>query len=56
MIIDNNDLISIKRIYGKSIKNNKKSFNYKGNKILVSYAKYLIQYLENKFNISKKED
>ena len=45
-----NDLILFKKCYENAIKNNVKEFEYNGNEYLVSYAKYLIQFLESKLN------
>jgi hypothetical protein len=40
------DLKPIKRLYNKAVKEEKTEFKYKDQTLLVSYAKYLIQYLE----------
>jgi hypothetical protein len=38
-----------KEAYNKALKNNVEEFLYQGQDILVSYAKYLLEYLEPKF-------
>lgn len=41
-----NKLIQFKKEYQKAIENKNESFIFNGNEFLVSYAKYLIEYLE----------
>lgn len=41
------DLPSLKKAYEQAKKDNKEQFTYKGNEILVSYAKYLVEYMES---------
>jgi hypothetical protein len=41
-------LDSLKLEYSKAVNNGRESFTFQGNKLLTSYAKYLIQYLEIK--------
>ena len=43
------DFISLKRLYKKAVEEKKNVFTFKGHQLLTSYAKYLIEYLENKF-------
>jgi len=43
---DRQELANLKRSYTVAIRNKKDQFTFKGNKLLVSYAKYLIEYLE----------
>lgn len=45
------DLPRLKRLQAKAIKEDKISFEYRGHILLVSYCKYLIEYLE----LKKKE-
>jgi hypothetical protein len=35
-----------KSLYEKSVKDEKESFQFQGHEVLTSYAKYVIQYLE----------
>ena len=35
--------------YNSAVENNKEMFVFKGNDILTAYAKYMIEYLKNKF-------
>lgn len=42
------DYEPIKKLYTDSLSNGKLTFIYKGHEILVTYAKYLLEYLENK--------
>ena len=39
----------LKKEYNKAVSLKAESFMFEGNELLVSYAKYLIQYLETKF-------
>lgn len=48
------DLANLKLSYSVAIKNNKTVFKFKGHKILVSYAKYVIEYLDGIFNKSNQ--
>ena len=45
---DKSTLDSLKMEYSKAVNNHHESFTFKGHKLLTSYAKYLIQYLEIK--------
>ena len=45
---DRQTLDQLKGAYGKAVKANEETFVFKGNLMLVSYAKYLIEYLEGK--------
>lgn len=45
---DRQELSNLKRSYTVAIRNKKDQFTFKGNELLVSYAKYLIEYLETK--------
>jgi len=45
---------SLKLIYDKSVSENKEQFVWEGQILLTSYAKYLLEYLENVLGISKK--
>jgi hypothetical protein len=46
-VVTKEDLKEIKENYNKAIAENKISFRFKNNILLVSYAKYLIEFLEN---------
>lgn len=39
----------LKRAYKLAVKANKVSFNFNGEVVLTTYAKYLLEYLSNKF-------
>jgi hypothetical protein len=52
--IDEKGFILLKKEYKKAVSEGRKSFIFKGNEVLTSYAKYLIEYLEGKFNPSNK--
>lgn len=43
------EFITLKRLYKIAQRNNKEKFLFKGREVLTDYAKYLIQYLEDKF-------
>jgi hypothetical protein len=40
------DLPAFKRAYNKAVKEGQTSFMFSGNEVLVSYAKYVIEYLQ----------
>lgn len=46
-------LEKLKREYKKAISKNIDTFLFEGNELLVSYTKYLIEYLETVFNKNK---
>jgi hypothetical protein len=43
-------LKALKKKYTEAVKDNKETFIFEGNEFLVSYAKYVIEYLENKLS------
>jgi len=45
MTLEYNDIKDFIEHYNKAVENNDKYFQYKGELILVTYAKYLIEYL-----------
>jgi len=50
------DAAKVKRLrkeYDKAARNGDKSFTFEGNDYMTDYAKYMLQYLEEKFYISK---
>lgn len=49
--INRQDLISLKRSYSVAIKQQRAVFRFKGCDLLVSYAKYLIEFLDERFGI-----
>lgn len=49
--INRQDLINLKRSYSVAIKQQRAVFRFKGCDLLVSYAKYLIQFLDERFGI-----
>lgn len=46
-------LSELEKEYNLAVKKNKESFLFRGNLLLVSYAKYLIEYLQNELKIKK---
>ena len=46
MNISIDDLAALKRRYNLAIKYNKEIFEFKGQELLMGYAKYVIEYLE----------
>jgi hypothetical protein len=44
----------LKKAYEQALKDNQNSFIFEDNELLVSYAKYLLQYLEDKLKMLKK--
>lgn len=55
MNVTKNDLKQLKRAYNSAIKAKEEKFNFKGQDVLVSYAKYLIEYLEGRFSDPNNE-
>lgn len=53
--IDKDDYLELKRIYKKALEENKDEFTFKGETLIVGYAKYLLEYLEGKFEPSKSK-
>lgn len=51
---DRQKLRELKTLYNKAVKENKESFMYNGDEYLTSYAKYVIEYLETRFNETKR--
>lgn len=47
--IDKVDFDILKNLYNKALEEGEDQFRFKGQSILVNYAKYLIQYLEPQF-------
>lgn len=47
--IDKVDYHVLKNLYQQALENGEDQFRFKGNSILVSYARYLIQYLDTQF-------
>ena len=47
MIINNENIKKFKREYNKAVKQNKEQFQFEGFPVLVSYAKYLIEYADS---------
>ena len=50
---DRQEVINLKRAYTMALKSNKEVFQFQGKQILTAYAKYLIEYLEGRFDIKK---
>lgn len=48
-VIDKLDFHILKNLCTKAIENGEDQFTFKGRTILVTYANYLIQYLESQF-------
>lgn len=49
MKLNEQEFKTFKEEYEKALKGNKETFVFKSRLVLVSYAKYLIQYLEKQF-------
>lgn len=49
------DLKNVKRLYEAAVRSGEKSFWYRDNEYLTSYAKYLIEYLEGQFGVAKEK-
>ena len=47
------DLVPLKKAYNKAVKEGKDYFVYKGTELVASYAKYLLEYLQNLKNAKK---
>lgn len=47
--------MKLKRAYNKARDENRESFTFEGHELLVSYAKYLIEYLEDRLHIPRKD-
>jgi hypothetical protein len=45
----------LKIAYDKAVKDNKLSFMFQGNEILVAYAKYALEYAESEFERKKRK-
>lgn len=45
---DRQKLSNLKRAYTNALKDKKEVFKFEGNDLLVSFAKYLIEYLDSK--------
>lgn len=50
---DRQELSNLKRAYTIALNNKKEVFLFQGRKVLTAYAKYLIEYLEGRFDIKK---
>jgi hypothetical protein len=48
MEFDKQSLAKLKKAYNKAVKENKDTFVFEGQELLVSYAKYLIEYLTSR--------
>jgi hypothetical protein len=46
---DRQEVANLKRYYNKAVKDQTKSFFFRGNILLTAYAKYLIEYLDSQF-------
>ena len=47
--MDKIDFHVLKNLYEKALSKGEDQFNFRGSPVLVTYAKYLIQYLEKEF-------
>ena len=50
--ITKSDLIDLKTHYQQAIDDSQEQFTWQDNELLTSYAKYLIEYLNNKYGIN----
>lgn len=55
MEINKDDYLELKRLYKKALEEDKNEFTFKGEILIVGYAKYLLEYLKNKFESSKSK-
>ncbi len=55
MEIDRDDYLELKRIYKEALEEDKDELTFKGEVLVVGYAKYLLEYLEGKFEPSKSK-
>ena len=56
MVFDLEKYNSLKLSYGKAVSENKEQFTFERQILLTSYAKYMLQYLENKLEINEKNE
>lgn len=54
--INEKELEELKVEYNRAISAGYRIFSFKGADLLVDYAKYLIEYLENQFKIQKQSN
>jgi hypothetical protein len=47
-VVTNQNIARFKNLYDKAVKENKTSFIFDGDEVLVSFAKYLIEYADTK--------
>jgi len=48
---DNNKYTKLRKAYKTALNDGKKSFVFEGHEVLVSYAKYLLEYLETQLRV-----
>ena len=47
MIFNKEDVIALRKRYEQAVANDEEIFTFKGEELLTSYAKYLIEFLES---------
>jgi hypothetical protein len=54
VLLNRNDLRYLKVAYEKAIREKKEEFNFRGQIVPTTYAKYLIEYLTDRFYTTKE--
>lgn len=49
-------LVEFKRLYNQAVIDKKEQFLFEGHEVLVSYAKYMIEYLDGQFGIKPENN
>lgn len=49
LLMNKEEYFKLKSLYKKAIENNELLIEFQGNKLLVSYTKYLLEHLKNKY-------
>jgi len=52
-VITEPEVRQLRRLYNKAVKENQEQFEFKGQALLVDYAKYLLEYLDDFFKRGK---
>lgn len=50
-----NKVVALRKVYEEASRKGADSFKFEGNDYLVSYTRYLLEYLEPKFGITRRE-
>lgn len=54
ILFDKEKYLSLKLLYDKAVSEGRETFWFENNQLLTSYAKYLLQHLENVLQIKNK--